>query len=100
MATRRTSTPAAQKAEAVAGDTVDFDFEGVSYTIEKDISLDVLDALSTINAAGDKKEQDYRTAMQCLLGLEQYASWRAKHSRLSELMALWQVAVNAVNAGK
>lgn len=93
-------TAAQQRAEAASADSMAVKFDGATYQIARDINLDVFEALSTVNDAGQPKNQDYYKAVQCLLGVKQWQAWRAKHSTSSELMEFMRVATEAVGAGK
>ena len=96
-APRKTAT---QRAEAKAENSVDVTVDGVTYTISRNISLDVFDALSTVDDEGATKLPDLKKATQYLVGLAQWKQWRSKHSTSDELQAFFKAATEAVGAGK
>jgi hypothetical protein len=99
MATPRKTAVPARRAEVNPETEVEVTFEGNVYTISRDISLDVFDALSTIDDDGNDKAPDLKRAVQVWLGVDQWKLWRTRHSKSSELSAFFTAAKDAVGAG-
>jgi hypothetical protein len=69
-----------------------FEFEGETYTApaSSEWDLDVLEAL---------EEGRMIAAVKALVGPEQYARFRAKHSKIADLEAFMEALQGAVGAG-
>lgn len=94
----RKTTAAAQKREVRDGET-SVSFKGHSYVFDRDIDLDVLDALSATDLDGTPKLPDLGLAVRLLLGAEQYTQWRSRHKKTSELKEFFAAVTEALNAG-
>lgn len=79
----------AQKNEAEGVDTIDFEHDGVSYTVAREINLDVLEAL---------EDDKPLSAARAILGAEQWKKFRAGHSKPSDLSDLFEAYNRAVGA--
>lgn len=101
-AQQRRSNPAAQKAEAVADETVTFKYQGHDYTLSRKVKLDVFDALSSVDDDGNAHVPDVKKATQALLGVEQWKVWRERNSdaTMQDLEEFFATATKAVGAGK
>ena len=73
------------------------EFAGHVYRIDRDVSLNVLDAVSPVDDDGNKKAPNHMLATQYLLGAKEWKVWRSRHTSLRELTDFWVAAMGALN---
>lgn len=81
----------AQKAEAL-GQSVAVEFGGDTYIVppSSEWDIDVLEAVD---------DQRFTVALRALLGPEQWATFRAKHKKVSQLSDFFEAVGQAVGTG-
>lgn len=71
----------AQKNEATGVDSIEFTHDGITYTVSREIDLDVLEAL---------EDDKPIAAARAILGAEQWKKFRSGHSKPEDLSGLFE----------